>query len=108
MSKSNGSGALQRLVYLAADGSPWALVIALRVLVSLTAIGVPRFTASDVASGNGNVVAAEYFLGATGPNGSGTPMAVNLAASTVCITASVPAPAASAASAPSPASAAER
>ena len=34
-------------------------------------------TGNDTAKGNGNIAAAEYFLDATGANGSGTPMTVN-------------------------------
>jgi hypothetical protein len=49
-------------------------------------------TASDVATGNGNVTQAEYFLGAAGASGSGTPMTLNNTAATVSITATIASP----------------
>jgi hypothetical protein len=42
-------------------------------------------TASDVATGNGNVTAAEFFVGAVGANGSGTAMTMGGPASPVRI-----------------------
>ncbi|MDP1806587.1 MAG: multicopper oxidase domain-containing protein, partial [Acidimicrobiales bacterium] len=47
-------------------------------------------TASDVATGNGNVVDAEYFIDTTGTDGSGAPMAVNHEAPIASITATIP------------------
>ena len=52
-------------------------------------------TASDAATGNGNVVAAEYFIGTPGPNGSGTTMTRNTTAPTVSLTATISPPVAS-------------
>ncbi len=49
-------------------------------------------TASDAASGNGNVTAAEYFIGAPGANGSGTAMTRNRTAPTVSLTATIAPP----------------
>ena len=49
-------------------------------------------TASDAASGNGNVTAAEYFIGAPGANGSGTTMTRNTTAPTVSLTATISPP----------------
>ena len=46
-------------------------------------------TASDVASGNGNVVAAEYFIGAPGANGTGSIVTRNVTAPTVSLTATI-------------------
>ena len=48
-------------------------------------------TGSDVASGNNNVVDAEYFIGAPGVDGSGTHLALNKVASVVSMTATIPA-----------------
>jgi FtsP/CotA-like multicopper oxidase with cupredoxin domain len=48
-------------------------------------------TASDATTGNNNVVAAEYFIGATGADGAGTAMSLNQTAPTVAITATIPA-----------------
>jgi FtsP/CotA-like multicopper oxidase with cupredoxin domain len=48
-------------------------------------------TASDAATGNGNVTAAEYFLGAPGANGTGVTVARNLTAATVSLSATIPA-----------------
>jgi hypothetical protein len=53
-------------------------------------------TASDVATGNGNVVAAEYWLGAPGANGAGTPVTRNNTSPTVSLSATIPAPGSSA------------
>ncbi|MHB8891132.1 MAG: multicopper oxidase domain-containing protein [Candidatus Limnocylindrales bacterium] len=47
-------------------------------------------TASDVATGNSNVVDAEYFIDATGTNGTGAAMAVNHQAPIASITATIP------------------
>lgn len=47
-------------------------------------------TASDVATGNGNVVDAEYFVNTTGANGTGADMAVNHQAPIASITATIP------------------
>ena len=47
-------------------------------------------TASDVATGNGNVVAAEYWLGAPGANGSGIPVTRNNTSPTVSLSATIP------------------
>ena len=52
-------------------------------------------TASDAATGNANVVAAEYFLGAPLANGSGSPMTPNKLAVAVSLTATIPAQASS-------------
>jgi FtsP/CotA-like multicopper oxidase with cupredoxin domain len=41
-----------------------------------TNVGI-QATASDTATGNGNVAAAEYFIGAPGANGSGTALTLN-------------------------------
>jgi FtsP/CotA-like multicopper oxidase with cupredoxin domain len=49
-------------------------------------------TASDAATGNGNVVAAEYFIGTPSADGSGTTMTRNATAPTVSLTATIPAP----------------
>ncbi len=48
-------------------------------------------SASDVASGNGNVTAAEYFLGAPGADGTGTLVNRNTTAATVSLSATIPA-----------------
>ncbi|MEO8357146.1 MAG: multicopper oxidase family protein [Chloroflexota bacterium] len=48
-------------------------------------------SASDSASGNSNVTVAEYFIDATGANGSGTAMTLNQTTPTVSLTASIPA-----------------
>ncbi len=53
-------------------------------------------TASDAASGNHNVVAAEYFLGAPGADGSGSVVTLNKIAPIVSLTATIPAPGSSA------------
>lgn len=42
-------------------------------------------TGNDTATGGSNVVAAEYFSGAAGADGTGTPMTVNLAAPVVSL-----------------------
>jgi hypothetical protein len=52
-------------------------------------------SATDAAAGNGNVVAAEYFLGPTGASGTGTAMSQNTVAPTVSVTATIPAQASS-------------
>ncbi len=44
---------------------------------------------SDVASGNSNVSAAEFFVDATGANGSGTPMAGTFGSSTAAVNATI-------------------
>lgn len=49
-------------------------------------------TGNDTSTGGSNVVAAEYFRGATGAAGSGTPMTVNLAAPVVSLDATMAAP----------------
>lgn len=46
-------------------------------------------TASDSGTGNNNVVAVEYFIDATGANGTGTPMSMNQTSPTVGISASI-------------------
>lgn len=48
-------------------------------------------TANDSANGGSNVVAAEYFLGTPGADGTGIPMAVNTAAPIAAVTATIPA-----------------
>lgn len=48
-------------------------------------------TASDTASGNGNVTNAEYFIGAPGADGSGTPLALNQVAPIASLTGTIPA-----------------
>ena len=48
-------------------------------------------TADDSASGNSNVVAAEYFIGSPGANGSGAAMTLNTTAPVVALTATIPA-----------------
>jgi FtsP/CotA-like multicopper oxidase with cupredoxin domain len=55
------------------------------VNVSLSATG------NDQTSGNSNVAAAEFFIGAAGANGTGTTMAVNAPAPVASLTASIPA-----------------
>jgi hypothetical protein len=50
-------------------------------------------TGNDTPSGGSNVVAAEYFIGAVGANGAGTPMAVNVAAPVVSLDATIAPPA---------------
>ncbi len=52
-------------------------------------------TASDASSGNGNVVAAEYFIGAPGANGTGSIVTRNVTAPTVSLSATITAPGAS-------------
>jgi hypothetical protein len=52
-------------------------------------------SASDAGTGNSNVVAAEYFLGAPGGDGTGTPMTLNVVAPTVSLSATIFAPVAS-------------
>ena len=47
-------------------------------------------SASDVASGNSNIAAAEYFIGTVGANGSGTALAVSAAAPSASLTGSIP------------------
>jgi len=47
-------------------------------------------TASDVATGNSNIMEAEYFVGATGANGDGVAMAVNYQSPIASITATIP------------------
>lgn len=47
-------------------------------------------TISDVASGNGAVTAAEYFLDTVGADGTGTPITAGLGASSVSLGASIP------------------
>ncbi len=49
-------------------------------------------TASDAATGNSNVVAAEYFIGTPGPDGSGTPITPNTTAVIVSLTATISPP----------------
>ena len=49
-------------------------------------------TGNDTASGGSNVVAAEYFLGALGTNGTGKPMVVNQAAPIVSLDATIAPP----------------
>jgi FtsP/CotA-like multicopper oxidase with cupredoxin domain len=49
-------------------------------------------TASDTATGNSNVTAAEYFLGAPGADGAGQVMALNKIATTVSLTATITSP----------------
>ncbi len=46
-------------------------------------------TLSDVASGNGNIVAAEYFVGTTGTNGSGTSMSGSFGSPTANVNATL-------------------
>lgn len=46
-------------------------------------------SASDNASGNSNVVAAEYFLGATGADGSGTSLTLNQVGPSVALTGTI-------------------
>ena len=46
-------------------------------------------TLSDVASGNGNIVAAEYFVGTTGASGSGTSMSGSFGSSTANVSATL-------------------
>jgi hypothetical protein len=53
-------------------------------------------TASDAATGNQNVTAAEYFLGAPGASGSGSAMSLNKLAPTVSLSATIAAPGSSA------------
>jgi len=53
-------------------------------------------TASDVATGNGNVVDAEYWLGAQGAPGAGTHMTRNNTSPTVSLSATIAAPGSSA------------
>jgi FtsP/CotA-like multicopper oxidase with cupredoxin domain len=53
-------------------------------------------TASDVATGNGNVVDAEYWLGAPGTSGLGVHMSRNNTSPTVSLTATIAAPGSSA------------
>lgn len=53
-------------------------------------------TASDVATGNGNVIDAEYWLGAPGANGAGTHMTRNNTSPTVSLSATIAAPGSSA------------
>jgi hypothetical protein len=53
------------------------------VSVNLTA------NASDTATGNSNIAAAEYFIGATGAPGTGTAMTVNSAAPTAGLSATI-------------------
>ncbi|MCJ7710826.1 MAG: hypothetical protein MUQ32_08335, partial [Chloroflexi bacterium] len=48
-------------------------------------------TASDVATGGGNVVAAEYFIGAPGTTGTGATVIRNNTAPTVSLAATIPA-----------------
>ncbi len=48
-------------------------------------------TASDAATGNGNVVAAEYFIGTPGANGTGITVARNNTAPIVSLSATIPA-----------------
>ncbi len=48
-------------------------------------------TASDAATGNGNVTAAEYFIGTPGANGTGTAVNRNTTAPTVSLSATIPA-----------------
>ncbi len=43
---------------------------------------------SDALSGNANIAAAEYYIDAAGPNGSGTPMSGTFTGPTVSVTAS--------------------
>jgi len=53
-------------------------------------------TASDTATGNINVTAAEYFVGGVGANGTGTTMNLNTTAPNVSLTATIAAPVAGA------------
>lgn len=46
-------------------------------------------TASDVTSGNSNVTAAEWFIGATGADGTGTAMSLNHVATVAAITGTI-------------------
>jgi len=48
-------------------------------------------TASDAATGNGNVVAAEYFIGTPGADGTGGVVTRNMTAPTVSLSATIPA-----------------
>jgi FtsP/CotA-like multicopper oxidase with cupredoxin domain len=47
-------------------------------------------TGNDTATGGSNITAAEYFIGATGANGTGTAMTVNVAAPVASLDASIP------------------
>ncbi len=49
-------------------------------------------TANDSASGNTNILAAEYFIDATGANGTGAALTLNQVAPIVSLTATIPAP----------------
>jgi hypothetical protein len=49
-------------------------------------------TGSDVATGGSNITQAEYFVGATGANGSGTAMSVNAVSPTASLDATIAAP----------------
>jgi hypothetical protein len=53
-------------------------------------------TASDAASGNGNVVAAEYWIGVPGANGAGTTVTRNNTSPTVSLSATIVPPLSSA------------
>ena len=53
--------------------------------ISLTSTSVSA-TVSDVATGNSNVTAAEFFVDTTGANGSGSPMAGAFGTPTVSVT----------------------
>ncbi|MDY7529879.1 MULTISPECIES: multicopper oxidase family protein [unclassified Cryobacterium] len=48
-------------------------------------------TGDDTATGGSNITAAEYFIDAVGPNGSGPALAVNTAAPTASLDATIPA-----------------
>ncbi len=49
-------------------------------------------TGNDSTTGGSNVVAAEYFVGSAGADGTGTPIAVNVAAPIVSLDATIPPP----------------
>jgi hypothetical protein len=49
-------------------------------------------TGDDTATGGSNITAAEYFIGATGANGSGTAMTVNAASPVASLDATIAAP----------------
>jgi hypothetical protein len=49
-------------------------------------------TGNDTATGGSNITAAEYFIGATGADGSGTSMSVNAAAPIASLDATISAP----------------
>ena len=57
----------------------------------LTNSAAVAIAASDVASGNSNIAAAEYFIGTVGANGSGTALSVSAVAPSASLTGSIPA-----------------